>query len=95
MASIESISVLHHLFLSIYLFGCAGSPLLRGLLIAAASLVAGLMLWALRLQQSGLEGSRVQQRLWCTGLVAPQHVGPSQTRDGTRVSSIGRQILCH
>ena len=27
------------------------------------------------------------------GLVAPQHAGTSQTRDGSRVSCIGRQIL--
>ena len=50
MASIESISVLHHLFLNIYLFSCAGSSLLCGLLIVAASPVAELLLWVLRLQ---------------------------------------------
>ena len=50
MVSIESISVLHHLFLNIYLFGCAGSSLLCGLLIVAASPVAELLLWVLRLQ---------------------------------------------
>ena len=35
------------------------------------------------------------QRLWCMDLVALWHVGSSQTRDGTRVSCIGRQILYH
>ena len=35
------------------------------------------------------------QQLWLTGLVAPQHVGSSQTRARTRVSCIGRQILNH
>ena len=31
----------------------------------------------------------------CTGLLALQHVEPSQTRDRTRVPCIGRQILIH
>ena len=33
------------------------------------------------------------QELWYTGLVAPQHVGSSGTRDQTRVPCIGRRIL--
>ena len=35
------------------------------------------------------------QQLWLTGLVAPWHVGSSQTRARTRVPCIGRQILNH
>ena len=35
------------------------------------------------------------QQLWRTGLVAPQHVGSSQTRARTRVPCIGRRILNH
>ena len=35
------------------------------------------------------------QQLWLMGLVAPRHVGSSQTRARTRVSCIGRQILIH
>ena len=35
------------------------------------------------------------QYLWCTGLVAPQHVGSSWTRDRTHVSYVGRWILHH
>ena len=31
--------------------------------------------------------------MWLTGLVAPRHVGSSQTRARTRVPCIGRQIL--
>ena len=43
-----------------------------------------------------LVGSRAQvQQLWCTGSVALQHVGSSQTRDQTRVPCIGRRILNH
>ena len=33
--------------------------------------------------------------MWLTGLVAPWHVGSSQTGARTRVSCIGRQILNH
>ena len=33
--------------------------------------------------------------MWCTGLVAPQHVGSSQARARTRVPCIGRWILNH
>ena len=35
------------------------------------------------------------QQLWLTGLVAPRHVGSSQTRARTRVPCTGRQILNH
>ena len=35
------------------------------------------------------------QQLWLTGLVAPRHVGSSQTRARTSVPCIGRQILNH
>ena len=33
--------------------------------------------------------------MWLTGLLAPQHVGSSQTRARTHVPCIGRQILNH
>ena len=33
--------------------------------------------------------------MWLTGLVAPRHVGSSQTRARTRVPCVGRQILNH
>ena len=35
------------------------------------------------------------QQLWLTGLVAPRHVGSSQTRARTCVPCISRQILNH
>ena len=35
------------------------------------------------------------QQLWLTGLVAPRHVGSSQTRARTRVPCIGRQTPNH
>ena len=49
--------------------------------------------WAQELLFPG-SGAPAQQ-LWCVGLVAPGHMGSSQTRDETRVSCIGRQILYH
>ena len=50
-------------------------------------------MWAQRLL---LTGCRAQaQCLWHTGLVALWHVGSSRTRDGTRVSCIGKQVLYH
>ena len=46
-----------------------------------------------QVQQLWLAGSRAQtQQLWCTGLVAPRHVGSSWTRARTCVPCIGRQI---
>ena len=56
--------------------------LVLGLLIEVAPLVAEHRLWAHGLQQ-----------LWHVGLVAPQHVKFSQTRDRTPVPCIGRWIL--
>ena len=46
-------------------------------------------------QQLWLAGSRAQAQQLCTGLVAPRHVGSSQTRAQTRVPRIGRRILNH
>ena len=44
----------------------------------------------------GAQAPDVQaQYLWRTGLVAPRHVGSSQTRARTCVPCIGRQILNH
>ena len=49
--------------------------------------------WA---RQLWLTGSRAQaQQLWSTGLVAPRHVGSSQTRARTCVPCVGRRILNH
>ena len=73
------------------LFVAVGRPL-----IAVASLVAEYGLQACGLQQLWLADSRAQaQQLWHMGLVAPWHVGSSQTKDRTCVSCIGRWILIH
>ena len=52
-------------------------------------------LWWLLLLQS--TGSRAYwlQLLWCLDLVAPWHVGFSQTRDWTHVPCMDRRILNH
>ena len=51
-------------------------------------------MWAL--ERAGFSSCGTQaQQLWCTGLVAPRHVGSSQTRDRTHVRCIGRRILNH
>ena len=52
------------------------------LLIAVALLVAKHRLWSTRAQE-----------LWCTGLVAPWHVGSSWTRDRICIPYLGRRIL--
>ena len=63
---------------------------------------AGFSLWWLLLLRS--TGSRRMgfsshstraQQFWPTGLVAPQHVGSSWTRNQTRVPCIGKRILNH
>ena len=65
-------------------------------LLAVAAFVVEHGLWGMQDSVVGLVGSRAQaQQLWHTGLVAPQHVGSSQTRDRTHVCCIDRQILYH
>ena len=79
----------------LFIFGCAGSFLLHGLSLAAASrgyslvVVKGLLLWHMVSR-----GHRLQQ-LNCKGLAALWHVRSSQTRDGMHVPYIDRKILNH
>ena len=76
---------------------CAGFSLRWLLLLRSmGSRHAGFSSCGTRAKQLQLAGCRVQaQQLWCMGLVAPWHVGSSQTRAQTRVPCIGRQILNH
>ena len=76
------------------IFGCAGSPCcqdfslagMRGLVVAAAALVAEYGLQDSRAQQLQLPGSRAQaQQLWLTGFAALWLAGPSRIRDRTCV----------
>ena len=55
-----------------------------------------LLLWSTGSRRAGFSSCGTRARyLWCTGLVAQQHVGSSQTRARTRVPCIGRWILNH
>ena len=75
---------------------CAGFSLRWLLFVAENGPQARGLQCGTRAQQLWLMGCRVQaQLLWCTGLVAPWHVGSSRTRAQTRVPCIGRQILNH
>ena len=76
---------------------CAGSSLKWLLLLrSTGSRCAGFSSCGTWAQQLWLTGSRAQaQQLQRTGLVAPRHVGSSQTRARTRVPCIDRQILNH
>ena len=76
---------------------CAGFSLRWLLLLrCTGSRHVGFSSCSTRAQQLWLTGSRAQaQQSQCTSLVAPRHVGSSQTRARTRVACIGRQILNH
>ena len=95
----------HH-FLKIYLFnlfifGCVGSSCLcKGFLQlrrAGATLHHGARAsHYCGLSCCGAQAPDVQaQQLWLTGLVAPWHVGSSQTRARNHVPCIGRRTLNH
>ena len=76
---------------------CVGFSLRRLLLLRSmGSRRTGFSSCGTRAQQLWLVGSKAQaQQLWHTGLVAPRHVGSSQSRARTCVPYIGRQILNH
>ena len=83
--------------INLFIFGCIGSLLLRAgflqLQCAGFSLRWLLLLWSTGSRRAGSRGQA--QQLWHTGLVAPQHVGSSRTRDRTHVPCIGRRMLNH
>ena len=89
------------IYLFIFIFGCVGSSFLcEGFLHlrrAEATLHRGAQASHRRgLSRCGAQAPDAQaQQLWLTGLVAPWHVGSSQTRARTCVPCIGRQILTH
>ena len=89
------------IYLFIFIFGCVGSSFLcEGFLQlwqAGAPLHRGARASHCRgLSRCGAQAPDAQaQQLWLMGLIAPQHVGSSQTRARTRVPCIGRQILNH
>ena len=88
-------------FINLFIYGCVGSSFLcegsLQLRQAGATLHRGARASHYRgLSCFGAQAPDAQaQQLWLTGLVAPRHVGSSQTRARTRVPCIGRQILHH
>ena len=85
----------------LFIFGCVGSSFLcEGFLQlprAGVTLHRGARASHCRgLSCCGAQAPDAQaQQLWLSGLVAPRHVGSSQTRARARVPCIGRQILNH
>ena len=88
-------------FIYLFIFGCVGSSFLREgflwLRRAGATLHRGARASHRRgLSCCGAQAPDAQaQQLRLTGLVAPWHVGSSQTRARTRVPCICRQTLNH
>ena len=90
-----------NMFVCLFVYGCVGSSFLcEGFLQlwrAGATLHRSVRASHRHgLSRCGAQAPDTQaQQLWLTGLVAPQHVGSSQTRARTRVPCIGRQIPNH
>ena len=94
--------------LFIYFWQCCVFIAARGLSLVAVRggysswwCVGFSLQWLLLLQSTGSRHVGFStcgvwaQQLWCTGLVAPRHVGSSRTRARTHVLCIGRRILNH
>ena len=90
-----------YLFIYLFIFGCVGPSFLceGSLQLRQAGATPHRGARASRyhgLSCCGAQAPDAQaQQLWHAGLVAPRHVGSSQTRARTRVPCIGRQILNH
>ena len=92
---------LNFIYLFIFIYGCVGSSFLREGFLQLRQAGATLHRGARASHRRGLSCCGAQapdaqaQQLWLMGLVAPWHVGSSQTRARTRVPCIGRQTLNH
>ena len=75
--------------------GCAGCSLLCAGFLWSRRAGAPLPCGGAGFSLQGLCLVKHRLKLWLTGLVAPQHVESSLTRDRTCVPHIGRQILYH
>ena len=90
-----------YLFIYLFIYGCVESSFLYEGFLQLRQVGATLHRGARASHYRGLSCCGAQapdaqaQQPWLTGLVAPRHVGSSQTRAWTRVSCIGRQILNH
>ena len=91
---------LNYLFY-LFIFGCVGSSFLCEGFLQLQRVGATLHRGARASHCRGLSCCGAQapdaqaQQLWLTGPVAPQHVGSSQTRTGTRVPCLGRRTPNH
>ena len=84
-----------------FIYGCVGSSFLREGFLQLRQVGSTPHRGARASHYRGLSCCGAQapdaqaQQLWLTGLVAPRHVGSSQTRARTRVPCTGRQTLNH
>ena len=89
------------IYFYLFIFDCVGSSFLCEGFLQLQQVGTTLNRGARASHYRGLSSCRAQapdaqaQQLWLTGLVAPWHVGSSQTRARTRVPCISRQILNH
>ena len=89
------------IFIYLFIYGCIGSSFLCEGFLLSRQVGATLHRGARASHHRGLSCCRAPapdaqaQQLWLTGLVAPRHVGSSQTRARTRVPCIGRQTPNH
>ena len=89
------------LFIYLFIYGCVGSSFLCEGFLQLRQVGATLHRGARASHCRGLSCCGAQapdaqaQWLWLTSLVAPRHVGSSQTRARTHVPCIGRRILNH
>ena len=90
-----------HSFIYLFIYGCVGSSFLCEGFLQLWRVGATLHRGARASHRRSLSRCRAQapdaqaQQLWLTGLVAPRHVGSSQTRARTHVPCTGRQIPNH
>ena len=97
----NKLPVIFKKIINLFIYGCVGSSFLcKGFLQlrqVGATPHHGVQASHYRgLSCCGAQAPDAQaQPLWLTGLVAPRHVGSSQTRARTRVPCISRQILNH
>ena len=88
-------------FLILFIYGCIGSSSLCEGSLQPRQVGATLHRGARASHHRGLSRCGAQapdaqaQQLWLMGLVAPRHVGSSQTRARTRVPRIGRRTPNH
>ena len=98
---LQDVFFFNFLFYFIFIYGCVGSSFLCEGFLQLRQVGTALHRGARASHYRGPSHCRAQapdaqaQQLWLTGLVAPWHVGSSQTRTRTRVSCIGRQTLNH